>query len=183
MLRQFDPKDFDITLAGHKFDELDADFLSVTTDFDRFSLIQGIDGDAARVRNKLRSGVITISLLQSSPSNNYLSYISALDELTGLLVLPFLAKGKEDGSTTILAPSCFVTKVPDIDFGNSHKTRTWTLRSDNIIMFLAGLPSTTNPAGSTTSEDLWNKLNPVQGVKNLADDLSSRFNPPDLPFF
>ncbi len=181
MIRQFDPKDFVITLAGHKFDELDADFLSVTTDFDRFSMVQGIDGDAARVRNKLRSGVITINLLQSSPSNNFLSYISTIDELTGLLVLPFLAKGKEDGSTTILAPSCFVTKVPDVEFGNSHKTRTWTLRSDNIIIFLAGLPGPLG-GGSTTSQDIWNKLNPVQGAKDLAEEFARRFKLPKVPF-
>lgn len=160
-LRQFDPKNFEMILAGYPLEGYDLDFFSIQTDFDRYSLVQGIDGDAARVRNKLRSGTITIRLMQSSPSNNFLSYVSILDELSGVGVLPFVAKERGSGGTTIIAPSCFLTKIPDPSFSVNHQAREWRLRSDNIIVFLAGL-SPTNGNSGTTLEDIWNSLNPVK---------------------
>lgn len=158
-IRYFDPKNFTILLAGRPIEGYDLDFISVETDYDRYSLVQGIDGDAARVRNKLRSGTITLRLLQSTPTNNLLSYITWIDEFIGLGVLPFVAKERGLGGTTIISPSTFISKIPDPDFGTTPKTREWVLKSDNIFIFLAGLPR--DDGSITTVEEFLNKINPL----------------------
>ena len=173
-LRQFDPKNFEMILAGYRIEGYDLEFFSVETDFNRYSLVQGIDGDAARVRNKLRSGTITIRLLQSSPSNNFMSYTSIIDELSGVGVLPFVAKERGFGGSTIVAPSCFITKIPDPTFGVTHQAREWRLRSDNIFIYLAGLSPDGGNSG-TTLEQLWNSVNP------FSDGIPVRN--PDIPGF
>jgi hypothetical protein len=136
-VRYFDPKGFIITFAGYPLQDFASDFFEASYDEARFRLVKGIDGDAARVKNKLRSGTLVVRLLASSPSNDWLSTFHYLDDLTGFGVLPFLARDK-NGGTSILAASTFIESIPPITFSNGEEIREWRILTDNLIMFLAG---------------------------------------------
>ena len=137
-LRQFDPNDFLMLYGGHRIDEMAANFFQVNVSEPRYRIVEGVDGDAARVRSLYRGGTITITLMQSAISNEFMSIISLLDEATGLLSLPFLAKEKGRDGVVVFAASTFITKMPDITMSNGFNDRQWVLQSDNIIQFVGG---------------------------------------------
>lgn len=114
-------------------------FFSAQFDKPRFSLVTGIDGDSARVRNTTRSGKIVVTLQQSSLSNNWLSSFNIADETLGAGVLPFFAREK-GGGTTIFAASAFVQEVPQINLSINPMDRSWTFLTDNLFLYLGGLP-------------------------------------------
>lgn len=161
-LRTFDPNLFDIIIAGYVVDDVDKEFLSVAYDYNTFDLVTGIDGEACRVRNKNKSGTITIRLLQSSVTNDVFTALSVIDNVTGFGVLPLLAKEKGGISgTTIFSPSVFIEKIPDVTISNNHEVREWRFRTDNMLVFLSGFPL--DISGTPTAlEEFVNNLNPVR---------------------
>jgi len=139
-VRTFNPKQFTITFGGQWLTDLAPGvFIEARWDQPRFRIVRGIDGDSARVRNVSRSGTINVTLQQSSLSNNWLSSFNIADELLGASVFPFLARDA-GGGTTIFAASAFVREIPPIGMSTTATDRTWTFVTDNLFLYLGGLP-------------------------------------------
>ena len=136
-VRFFDPKRMELSYAGFALQDPAEDFISVSFDRPRFSMVQGIDGDAAKIRNPLRAGRIRVTLMQGSPSNNRLTEILLVDEISGLASFPFLARDR-NGGTVIFAATAFLTSIPPIDFGITPKNRIWEFLTDNLLLYLGG---------------------------------------------
>ena len=118
-------------------------FVSVERNEDAFTVTVGADGETARTRNNNRSGTITITLLQTSSSNDMLSSFAQLDEKSATGVLPLVVKDLL-GNTLCVAPNAWVKKIANAEFGKEHGDREWVLESDLIEMFVGG--SGTPPA-------------------------------------
>ena len=153
-LRYFDPKNFEIIYQGAVISNLAPEFIEASFNAPLYRMVKGCDGDSARIRNGNRAGVVRISLLQSSPSNNALSELVLVNEVAGVANLgPLLCRDKE-GGTTILATSAFIENIPPISFGITAKIRVWTFQCDNLVMYLGGLPQ--------SGEILSNPSSPIQ---------------------
>jgi len=138
-VRYFDPKDVEIIFQGVVLSDWAQEFIEARFSKPLYRMVKGCDGDSARIRNGNRAGLVKVSLLQSSPSNNTLSEFLLLDELTGFTNTgPLLVRDK-GGGTLALGTSAFIENVPPITFGVTSKTRTWTFVCDNLIMYLGGL--------------------------------------------
>ena len=76
-------------------------FITVSRDEDAFMKSVGADGEVCRSRNANRSGSITLTLLQSSASNDVMSAFAAADALSGAVPLPIQIKDNTGTSAFI----------------------------------------------------------------------------------
>lgn len=136
----YDPGQVIVTFLGtplHGF--ADGTFVKVTRNEEAFKLQVGADGEAARVRNRNRSGQVAITLQQTSVSNDVLSAAAALDELaaggTGALLIKDL-----NGTTLVSALVAWVRKIPEAELGNELGQREWVLETGVLAAFVGGNP-------------------------------------------
>lgn len=116
----------------------DGAFIKIERNADAFSLVVGSDGESARARSRNRSGRITLTLLQTSASNDFLSAAHRADEIgvpggKG----PFLVKDLA-GTTLVSAPSAWIVKFPSTEFSRDVGSREWVFESGDIDMFVGG---------------------------------------------
>lgn len=111
--------------------------VKVGRDEDAFKKIVGADGTVSRARNANRAGFIEITLQQTSPSNDVLSALAQLDELTANAIGTGLVKDLS-GRTLHATNSCWVKKQPENEFGAEVKGRTWVIDTGALNMNTAG---------------------------------------------
>lgn len=101
-------------------------FVSVTRDEDSFTKQVGADGEVTRARTNNRAGAIEITLLQSSPDNEYLQTLNIADELTGQGAVPVTVIDSS-GTYKAFCAQAWVRKPADNELGRDAGERTWTL--------------------------------------------------------
>ena len=137
-VRSYDPAQVSIIFAGIPIEGFaDGTFLTVARNNQGFNMTVGSDGEGARAKSNDGGGTATVTLLQSSISNDALSAIANLDELSGDGVGPLMIKDGS-GRTLVVAESAWVQKQPDAEFGREISNRVWVFESDNLIMFSGG---------------------------------------------
>ena len=138
MLKTYDPSQVVITVGGAIISGYaDGAFITLSRNSDMFSRVAGADGENARVKSSDKSGKVTLTLMQTSDSNDILTGFAAADELANSGVVPFAMKDIS-GRTVALAPRAWVTKLPDSEFGKEAGTREWVLEMDELDMFVGG---------------------------------------------
>ena len=135
MMRTFDPKEVSIIFGEFLIRGFSDSQITVARDNPAYEMVIGADGEATRVKSNDRSGTITITLQQSSPSNDDLSTIALSDELSNTGVRPFFMKDNL-GTTIYSAASAFIEKIPDAGFAKTATDRVWVLKTDNLVAFL-----------------------------------------------
>lgn len=138
----YDPNKTTISVAGINITGFAAGtFVQCERNEDGFSLVVGADGNATRVRNQNRSGKITLTLQQGSPSNATLSALAVADELDGSGVGAFLAKDASATTTATLASAqnVWITKLAPFERGKEAGEVVWVLETDTLLIKHAGL--------------------------------------------
>lgn len=130
LLETYDPKSVAISFNGLNINSGIAPdtFLTISRDEDAFSKVVGADGTVARTRNANRSGSIEITLMQNSEVNKALMAKALLDETSGTDIIDTVAVADPADPTGVflmVAKSCWIKKVPDIEYGKEYGTRTW----------------------------------------------------------
>ena len=104
---------------------------------DTFIKKVGVDGFTSRARNRNKSGEITITLQQTSPSNDHLSALAILDEQTGRGVVPVLIKDLS-GRSVLASAFAWVRKPPASAFAKEVEDREWILDCASLDIFTGG---------------------------------------------
>lgn len=134
----FDPKSVVIAVGGVPLSGFaDGTFLEITSDTQQFSKTTGADGFTTRVKSNNNGATATVTLAQSSPSNDFLSGLAAADRLTNSGIVPVLIKDLS-GTTLIFAATAWIQQVPDSSFGNEINNRSWVLDMAEADIFLGG---------------------------------------------
>jgi hypothetical protein len=123
----FDPqavKVFYGPLILHGF--MDGTMIQVAQDEATFSKHIGGDGEGCRVRNRNEGGKITVTLQQSSPSNDDLSTMHNADKLTGIGQQSVMVKDLR-GTLLVSASEAWLEKFADISIGKEIEGREWTI--------------------------------------------------------
>lgn len=112
--------------------------VKVVRNEDAMTLVVGADGEAARIRNRNRSGTIEFTLHQASASNDILSGMANLDEAglpggSGALLIKDLT-----GRALYSAESAWVKKQAEGEHGKEIGGRTWVLETNNLAVFVGG---------------------------------------------
>lgn len=116
-----------------------SDGAAVTVDFDeqQFTKVTGADGLTTRSKSNNYAGSITLSMQQSSSSNDYLSSLWSADRLNNAGVVPVLIKD-QSGRTLWTAENAWVQGLPSQEFGKELASREWVLDCDALTGFLGG---------------------------------------------
>lgn len=112
-------------------------FIKVSRNSEMFKVHVGSDGEGARSKSNDKSGTVSVTLMQSSPSNDVLSGFAAADELAGAGVGPLLIKDNS-GRTVVMAQNAWVKKLPDNEFGQELGQREWVFETDDLEVFTGG---------------------------------------------
>jgi hypothetical protein len=115
----------------------DDSFVTVEQMNDSWSDMAGTDGFVTRSYNTDKRGTVTITLSQSSPSNDDLMAMLTADELTGAGALPLLLRDAS-GSTVCSAASSWIVKPAQVEFGRNVTNRQWQIRCAVLSMFVGG---------------------------------------------
>lgn len=138
-VKTFDPKNLLISAGPNQLTGFaEGSFVTVARDEDAFNLTVGSDGEGARAKSNIKSGTVTLTLLQSSAGNDILSTLAKSDELNGGGVFPLLVKDAS-GRSLFAAETAWVQKLPDSEFSNEITSREWVIRTDKLEAFVGGL--------------------------------------------
>lgn len=140
-MKTYDPAQVVVTFLGNILTGFGPDtFITAERESDAFTDEVGADGEVARARSKDKRGTVTLTLLQTSMSNDVLSAAAAADELGGLGAGPLLVKDL-NGATLVAAESAWVQKVANVEFGAELGTREWMLRCADVSVLVGGIPA------------------------------------------
>jgi len=135
-LRTYDPRSVIVSIGGVPMSGYaDGTFLTVDRDEDAFSKVTGADGYSTRVKSNNRGGSLTLTLKQSSPSNDVLSGFANLDELSNAGVVPVLVKDTS-GNSIYFSATGWVKKYPSSEFGKELNNRDWVIDLAEMDVFV-----------------------------------------------
>jgi len=128
----YDPRKVIVTFGGMPIGGFaGGTFINVTASADRFTKVVGADGEIARSKSADNTHEVTITLMQSSMSNRYLSTVEQLDKLASQGILP-LTITDLNGGTLKFWPQAWITKDPDLGFAAELTDREWTFQTGQI---------------------------------------------------
>jgi len=138
MIYTYDPKLLLVTFGGIPLTGFaDGTFLAVVRNSDMFSEVTGADGETSRAKSNDRSGLATITLKQTSPSNDVLSAFALADEEANAGVRTFMAKDAL-GTSIFFSAFAYVKKIPDSAFGKEINNREWSLFLSDLRVLVGG---------------------------------------------
>lgn len=128
-MKTYDPKLHHCVFAGHFIQGYgDGTFIAFSKAAPPFSTKVGVGGNVTRSRNHNRSGTVTITLMQTSESNDRLTEIHKADLAApnGAGVGSFTMQ--DIGGTTIFtAAKAWIEADPDATFEAEAGTRDWVI--------------------------------------------------------
>ena len=137
-VRTYDPASVAVLVGGVPITGYaDGTFVTVARDSDTFQKVSGADGQVARSKTNDKTGTLTITLMQTSASNDVLEGIAALDELTSTGIVPTLVKDNS-GRSIHFAGNSWIRKVPDAEFGKEISNREWVIDLADLVPFNGG---------------------------------------------
>lgn len=135
-LKTYDPASVVVSVGGVPMSGYaDGTFVSVDRDEDAFTKVTGADGNTTRVKTNNRSGSLTLTLMQSSPSNDVLSGFAQLDEALNAGVVPVLIKDLS-GTSTYFSATGWIRKYATSDFGKEINNREWIIDLADLDVFV-----------------------------------------------
>lgn len=121
----YDPKQLIIVFGGVPITGYaDGTFVTVTPNAERFTKVVGADGEVTRTKSNDFTHEVTITLKQSSLSNDYLSTIMNADRLSNLGKLPLQIKDI-NGTTLWNWSQAWIRQPPDSEFAKELGERAW----------------------------------------------------------
>lgn len=137
-VKSYNPADVLLIVAGRPISGFaDGTFIEIGRDNPSFTSGTGSDGEGWRAKSNDKSGTCTLTLLQTSASNDELSILAALDEASGDGVGPLLLKDKS-GRSLYAAETCWLEKPADSEFAREVTDREWVIKTDKMIIFVGG---------------------------------------------
>ncbi len=115
----------------------DGTFVTIDRDEQAFNKVTGADGSTSRAKTANRSGSITLTLQQTSPSNDYLTGLMVADEQGSNGVVPMLVKD-ESGNTVAATGAAWVQQAPSQEYSKEVSEREWVMDCARIDMFVGG---------------------------------------------
>lgn len=104
-----------------------------------FTMYTGADNTSTRIYNANKSATLTLSLQQTSASNDILSALYAADaeslDSTGM----FSIHVKDTtGRSDYFSDEAYIGVVPNSNFNNSMQTREWVIHAHNLESVIGG---------------------------------------------
>lgn len=112
--------------------------ISIDVEEPQYNATTDIHGNVTRFRVNRNMAKITITLTQSSPSNDVLSSYVEADRINNSGIFAVMIKDP-NGTTLFSSTDAYVEQVPSTSFGNDNKDREWIIRATSINNFIGGV--------------------------------------------
>ena len=142
MLKTYDPSLVDVIFAGRRLDGFGEDtFIEIAKEAPAWSDKVGVDGEVTRSKSLDRRATITITLMQTSESNDWLSslYTSDRNAANGSGVGSFRLADRS-GNTVFESAKTWIMEEPDPAFGREAGERVCVLRAARLETTHTGSP-------------------------------------------
>lgn len=137
-MRTYSPKKVQIIVADQILTGIaKGSFVVVEKKEDDFTTEIGSDGEGARTQSADESGSITITLMQTSASNDILNALRDADKASGASVFGLMVKDGS-GRSIYTAAEAWIRKVPNSEFSDQKTERAWIIDSAILIHHTAG---------------------------------------------
>ena len=141
-VRTYDPKQVIVTIAGVPMSGFsDGTFLEIDRNEPTWTLVVGADGLVTRGKTNNFSGTMTLTLKQSSPSNDILSALMAADEASNAGIFPVLVKDLS-GNSVYFSATAWVNQYANSTFDKAITDRQWTFSLSEADMFVGSNSNT-----------------------------------------
>lgn len=127
-LTQYSPDQITIAIGAIRVDGFaDGTFVALEQETPTFSKVTGADGKTTRVKSLNRSGQVTITLMQTSLSNDFLSALHIVDRDTpGGATVPMFIRDR-GGRSLFTAAQCWISTPPKPEYSRDNSTREWVI--------------------------------------------------------
>lgn len=138
-VRTYDPKQIIITVGPYTITGFAEDtFLSIEPDGDGTTAVAGADGEVGRALSHNPLHTVTLTLLQTSPSNDFLSDMLARDRASGGRgIFPLYVRDLR-GTTQFAASQAWVMNTPTIERGSEIGDQEWEIQAVSTDSFVGG---------------------------------------------
>jgi len=135
----YSPSDIQILIAGIYPIEgyINGSFVSVAKDIAPFSSEKASDGSVGRIYNNNDDYTITLTIMGQSPSNDVLTKLWQLDEITQRAKFPLLIKDSV-GTSFFYSSNTWIRAVPPLEYNETELERTWVLKSSQGTINIGG---------------------------------------------
>lgn len=139
ILATYVPEDVTILLAGliPVVGVIEGSFISISKDVKPFISKRTADGTVSRKYNNDQTYTVTISLVSGSDTNDVLTKLWQLDEITQRGKFPLMVKDAS-GSDLFFSTTTWIEGLPSLVKSTTFDTRTWTLRSSSAVINIGG---------------------------------------------
>ena len=138
-VKSYDPKDVVVNVGGVPMQGFaDGTYINVTRSNDSFTSVSGADGEVARAKSNDKRGEMTLTLLQTSLSNDVLSGFAKLDEAANAGVVPIIIKDLT-GLTVLFSGNGWIKKPADFERGKEIANAEWSLELADMDVFIGGV--------------------------------------------
>lgn len=116
---------------------VDGTFISVDKDEMPFTSVRMPDGTIARKYTNSKTYTITITLHNGSETNNLLTKMWQVDELTQMGKFPLLIKD-QSGSDLLFSTESWIESIPSLTKSNGIDSRVWVIKSAYAVINIGG---------------------------------------------
>lgn len=135
-LRTYDPAQVTVAIGGAIMSGYtDGTFVEIARNDNTWNTVVGADGLVTRGKSNNRSATLTLTLKQSSPSNDVLSALLVADELTNGSVFPVLIKDLS-GTSIYFSAQAFINTFAGATYSKDITDRSWTFTLADCDMFV-----------------------------------------------
>lgn len=116
---------------------VDGTFINITKDVMPFTSVRTPDGTVSRMYNNDQTYTIEISLYNGSQTNDVLTKLWQVDEITQVGKFPILVKDNS-GTDLFFSTTTWIEQTPSMAKSSTVDTRTWVLRSSQAVINFGG---------------------------------------------
>jgi aspartokinase-like uncharacterized kinase len=116
---------------------VDGTFISVNKDEMPYSSVRMPDGTVARKYNNSQTYTITITLHNGAETNNLLTKMWQVDEITQRGKFPLLIKD-QSGSDLLFSTESWIEGIPSLTKSNAIDSRVWVIKSAYAVINIGG---------------------------------------------
>jgi Bacteriophage KPP10, Structural protein ORF10 len=139
-MKIFDPSQFNIVLGGVTMQGFSESAMAkFEFDGESMSDVVGVDGEVSRSQNMDRRAKVTVSLMQTSSTNDLLSamYLAGRASQNGSDVVAFRMEDL-NGRLVIGGAEAWIQDTPKPSYGKSASEYEWVIRVANCDAFFGG---------------------------------------------
>lgn len=137
-MNQYDPGRVTLSFRGIIITGFaDETFIKAERDEDTFSKSVGAVGDVTRIRNRNKSGSVTVTLMAGAVTNDLLSAVALEDEVSGTGVGPLMVKDL-NGTTMVTSAVAWIRRQANVERGTEDSNVEWVLDCEKLEMKVGG---------------------------------------------